>query len=1488
MRFLLLFAVAAAALLAPAAARANDEQFAEARAQVETARQLTQQAYNAAKAGDRERGYELARTAYLDHFEHAEVPLRLRDPNLVLDVEFAFAEFRNGIRDGEPVGELRKTQDEILAGLRDVDRTLADKGIAAPLLAFFFSFRILFREGLEAVLADRDPARLAGGRPRHAAIAARSGSASSPRIGATVADVAARDARPRHRAGPARAARGGDRRRSRSSSSSSSRSGSSSQLEQQAPAGVHAGARRVGDRGRERPRLRRARLHRRLPRGLRDRALLPGARDLRGGPRAVGRARRGDRCGRSRTGRLRGARSSASGSRSSSCSSRARPRCCCSRSRSRETRCARSRRPTGSRSRRSTASWARLPVFLAELTGIHPTREGIVVQVALLSVYVAGAALPLRLEAVRPRAPGGGTRMSSASRRDRRRRHVHEGRCGVPGDARAAGARRVPTTHAHDARRRRKVSPTRSRSLLQLVDGRLDRARRVLDDAGDERAARGRRGPRRRGRPRRGSRICGRARKRTQGRGDRSRAGPDARDLARIPRCDRRRRRRHARCTRCSRFAREGCRAVAVSGAFAVDDPDTEQFVVRAGAPPTGCPACAGHELSGAYGLETRTISAAINASILPVVERTTTLVAGRARRGRARRAAARASRRRRRDERRTSSAAGRRSRSAPARQPASPRPCTSSRSADGIVVECGGTSSNVSVIKSGRPLLRTLRVMGRPTCVRSIDSWVVGAAGGSMARVRPAPARGRRPAERPPRRAAVRVLRDARGAGGRRARARARRGPAIPRDYAVDLRGGRRLRAHGDVRRERARPGGWRICGRQPDAARLAFAPLAERLRTTVDEAATRVLDGAARRIADAAAEAAKQHALRDDVPLVALGGAGDALVARVARVARPADGADRNIPRCSRRSAPRSRSCASSSIATASPPWTCPRWRPRPSARASRRAPLRHRHGRDDLRRRRIGSCARSRPAPSRWRPAPSGAEPADDRRRLEAAADALELAPADLTLLAANDFYRVYSENGSGRVAVVDARAAVPVAEDARRVFAGERRRVPRAAARRARASTRASSGSRRCSRASCSSLGSRILDLSDARRPEDVLTAAERALGRARARRRRPRALMSLYRQAGRRSGWLAAAVVVALLVGFGIGFAVSRATAEEPTVEEAVASVQEEAGETADALELVAIHYRTTEAAAGRAASARGGVIRRGAARPPVALDPRGPPTPARRSRGSPPWSTRARRPTKSSVRPRRRAQPSGKRPGCDSLVGMAHAGHSVDEYLETIYFLAFPIGEYRPLTGRSSPTLAVTRRRDARRLARIGRRDAQADRGRRADQRGEHKEAVLTKTGRARAEKVVRKHRLIERLLTDFMDYTRRGGACPRGRDRRHVHRRHGRADGASGSEIPSAARTAGPSIPAFEQAENDELKRRSRSSTTGRRATIVRLAEHDGDLLHWFYDQGFEPGRELRLTAADPAAGSFRVQLNGREETVAEKAAAGLFVRPS
>jgi Mn-dependent DtxR family transcriptional regulator len=39
-------------------------------------------------------------------------------------------------------------------------------------------------------------------------------------------------------------------------------------------------------------------------------------------------------------------------------------------------------------------------------------------------------------------------------------------------------------------------------------------------------------------------------------------------------------------------------------------------------------------------------------------------------------------------------------------------------------------------------------------------------------------------------------------------------------------------------------------------------------------------------------------------------------------------------------------------------------------------------------------------------------------------------------------------------------------------------------------------------------------------------------------------------------------------------------------------------------------------------------------------------------------------------------------------------------------------------------------------------------------------ERGDHKEAILTAKGTAIAERVVRRHRIIERLLTDFMGYT--------------------------------------------------------------------------------------------------------------------------------
>ena len=101
-----------------------------------------------------------------------------------------------------------------------------------------------------------------------------------------------------------------------------------------------------------------------------------------------------------------------------------------------------------------------------------------------------------------------------------------------------------------------------------------------------------------------------------------------------------------------------------------------------------------------------------------------------------------------------------------------------------------------------------------------------------------------------------------------------------------------------------------------------------------------------------------------------------------------------------------------------------------------------------------------------------------------------------------------------------------------------------------------------------------------------------------------------------------------------------------------------------------------------------------------------------------------------------------------------------------------------------------------------------------------------------------------------------------------------------------SGSGIPTAARTAGRSTPSVEQAENAELVSLSELGP-GQTAEIVRLAEHDGDLLHWFYDNGFAPGATVHRQGSgesDP----LPVDLDGTARTIDEKFAQGLYVRPA
>jgi DtxR family Mn-dependent transcriptional regulator len=224
------------------------------------------------------------------------------------------------------------------------------------------------------------------------------------------------------------------------------------------------------------------------------------------------------------------------------------------------------------------------------------------------------------------------------------------------------------------------------------------------------------------------------------------------------------------------------------------------------------------------------------------------------------------------------------------------------------------------------------------------------------------------------------------------------------------------------------------------------------------------------------------------------------------------------------------------------------------------------------------------------------------------------------------------------------------------------------------------------------------------------------------------------------------------------------------------------------------------------------------------------------------------------------------------------------AGHSVDEYLETIYFLAFPIGEYRPdpnsstaIASRVAEMLGVSRASAGEMLKRL---EAEG-----LVERGEHKEAILTETGIERAQRVVRKHRIIERMLTDFMDYTAAEA---------HIHADE-LGDTFTEDMVERIEKRLGnpercphgwPVDPAFEQAENPELAPLT-DLKPGEKAEIVRLAEHDGELLHWFYDEGFVPGVRIALKEAQPAAGQFKVSLDGSDRAIGEKAAAGLYVRP-
>jgi N-methylhydantoinase A len=542
------------------------------------------------------------------------------------------------------------------------------------------------------------------------------------------------------------------------------------------------------------------------------------------------------------------------------------------------------------------------------------------------------------------------------------------------------------------------------------------------------------------------------------------------------------------------RLAGSGCRAVAVSGAFSVDAPDHEREVAEI-ARSAGLAVCMGHELTATYGLETRTLSAAINASILPVVEQTATVVeqaleaagacvpllvlrgdGGAMAIGSFRQA--------------PTFTIG----SGPAAGVAAGLHQLQLR--DAVVVECGGTSSNVSLVRNGRTVLRSLKVMGRPTSIRAVDSWVVGAAGGSLARVRR-----RRIAEVGPRSAHVAGLpyacfSEPAELAGAEARLVAPRSGDPP-SYATVVAGGRSYALTAtcaanalETVETGAYPHG------SGEAARVAFSALGRLIGRPGEELARRVLDGTVDKIARTVDEAARQHALPPNAPLVALGGAGQALGGEVARLTgRPL--------LCPPRPEVLSSIGAAMSLVSAEVARTsggrvtavtvareaeqaCVQAGAAPGS-VSVETAYEVRHG--VLRATATGAAALETGAAAR--------EPVGAAAQLEAAAAALSIDAERLSLTAHTEFYRVFSENGSGRVAVVDPRGAVPLAADARRILVGRGGSLL-GELQEAVGSATVHLGVALMPPRVALIYGPRILDLSTARRPEEILRGAESVL------------------------------------------------------------------------------------------------------------------------------------------------------------------------------------------------------------------------------------------------------------------------------------------------------------------------------------------------------------------------------------------------------
>lgn len=137
--------------LAPMGSATNEQKFG-VRTQIDFIRESLQSLLIQYKAGDYQSAYATARTAYLDSYEHVEIPLRIIDPNFTLEAEIQFAELRNLINTRADYEKVQEATIAIKRSLDESERLVSGTGTLAPAIAFSSSFALIFREGLESVL----------------------------------------------------------------------------------------------------------------------------------------------------------------------------------------------------------------------------------------------------------------------------------------------------------------------------------------------------------------------------------------------------------------------------------------------------------------------------------------------------------------------------------------------------------------------------------------------------------------------------------------------------------------------------------------------------------------------------------------------------------------------------------------------------------------------------------------------------------------------------------------------------------------------------------------------------------------------------------------------------------------------------------------------------------------------------------------------------------------------------------------------------------------------------------------------------------------------------------------------------------------------------------------------------------------------------------------------------------------------------------------